>query len=61
MAIYLLKFMEILMAIRENGEVLEVINTKTSNLNYEYNVIDDLLEICARNNIWVEIISEEGK
>ena len=49
------------MAIRENGEVLEVINTKTSNLNYEYNVIDDLLEICARNNIWVEIISEEGK
>lgn len=49
------------MAIRENGEVWEVINKKTLNLNYEYNVIDDLLEICTRNNIWVEIITEEEK
>lgn len=47
------------MGIRQNGEVWEVFNKKTTNLNYEYNVIDDLMEICTRNNIWVELITEE--
>jgi len=47
------------MAIKKNGEVWEVTNKRTSNLNYEYDVIYDLLEICTRNNIGVELFIEE--
>ena len=43
----------------ENEVVYEIVNKKTSNLDYEYNVIADLMELLARNEVWVELVQEE--
>jgi len=45
--------------IKEDSEVNFIVNKKTSNLDYEYNVIADLMELLARNNVWVELVMEE--
>ena len=45
--------------IKEDSEVNYIVNKKTSNLDYEYNVIADLMELLARNNVWVELVMEE--
>tara|TARA_R100001163_G_C5005600_1_gene153244 strand:+ start:132 stop:278 length:147 start_codon:yes stop_codon:yes gene_type:complete len=47
------------MAIIKNGEVYEIVNKKITNSKYEHAVINDLLELCSRKNIWVELIIEE--
>ena len=45
--------------IREDSKVNFIVNKKTSNLDYEYNVIADLMELLARNNVLLELVMEE--
>ena len=44
---------------KRDSEVYYIVNKKTSNLDYEYNVIDDLVQLSAINNVKVEIVMEE--
>jgi len=45
------------MTIRQNGEVWEIVNKKSA--NYEYKVIQDLMELCIRQNIFVELVEKD--
>lgn len=46
--------------VREDSKVHFIVNKKTSNLDYEYNVIADLIQLLAINNVLVELVMEEG-